>query len=353
MKKKMILSSILFLFSMFMIPNVYADESVTDEDTLNQAISSGGIITIGEEIQAEEIIAIDSVSTPITIDLNGKTISREEGNCVFTIKNSNVTFIDSSNGAGKIDKQDGSTIYVMDNSTVTIKSGTYNGGIVVWGSNPKLNIEGGTITTDGFAVAGNGANTTESTIKITGGNLTSNESAAIYQPQTGTLTISNGNIKGKIGIVARGGQIFITGGNITATGSGTIRVGDAKVNGDYAQVPLGTAIVVDNTEENYSKATVKTTGGNFKTESDTPVVSMGKDATEIKIGAGATFDKKVDPIYLENGLVQNENGEVVSPTSIKDDTKNPDTSDANLYLLLTIIALSSCGIAYTFKKRFN
>lgn len=36
----------------------------------------------------------------------------------------------------------------------------------------------------------------------------------------------------------------------------------------------------------------------------------------------------------------------------KDDS-NPDTSDINLYMLLGLIAASGCGIAYTFKKRFN
>ncbi len=32
---------------------------------------------------------------------------------------------------------------------------------------------------------------------------------------------------------------------------------------------------------------------------------------------------------------------------------NPNTSDINLYLLLSLIAVSGCGIAYTVKRRFN
>ncbi len=32
---------------------------------------------------------------------------------------------------------------------------------------------------------------------------------------------------------------------------------------------------------------------------------------------------------------------------------NPNTSDINLYLLLSLITVSGCGIAYTIKKRFN
>ncbi len=40
-------------------------------------------------------------------------------------------------------------------------------------------------------------------------------------------------------------------------------------------------------------------------------------------------------------------------SSVKSEEKNPDTSDINLYLLLSLIAVSGCGISYTIKKRFN
>ena len=41
------------------------------------------------------------------------------------------------------------------------------------------------------------------------------------------------------------------------------------------------------------------------------------------------------------------------PAEEAKDEGNPDTSDINLYMLFGLIAASGCGIAYTFKKRFN
>ena len=41
------------------------------------------------------------------------------------------------------------------------------------------------------------------------------------------------------------------------------------------------------------------------------------------------------------------------PEETSKDEGNPDTSDINLYMLFGLIAASGCGLAYTFKKRFN
>lgn len=363
--KRLLFFISIFVMGMAIMPNVYAEEKVervTDEQGLRDAITTklktdGGTIIIDDDIPVEAIIEITDVSKPIVIDLNGKKISREDGNCVFTITRSTVTFKDSSNGNGQINKEDGSSIYAMDDSKVTIESGTYNGGIVVWGDNPTLNIKGGTIISDGFAVSGNGTQTTNSTVTISGGNLTSNESAAIYQPQSGTLTITNGNIKGKIGVVSRGGTTTITGGNITAEGVGTDSVGDAKQGGVGVKLPLGTAVIVDNTEAGYeNSATVKISGGVFKTSANSPVISFDDNPADITVEKGATFDKSVNPIYLEEGLAQDENGKVVDASSLNstektDNTKNPDTSDINLLMLISLITLSGVGLGYIIKKR--
>lgn len=270
-----------------------------------------------------------------------------------------------------------------EEAKVTITNGDITGGIALFGKKPILDIKGGNITAKSFAVSGNGSPegslnaTINSTINITGGNLTSTSTAAIYQPQTGTLNISKGNITGKIGIVARQGDINITGGHITATGEGTASVGDAEKDGKKVELPLGTAIIVDNTEDGYAgKANVKVSGGDFKTSSTNPVMSIGNDATDIQIEAGAKFNKKVDPMYLEEGLVQTSDGKIAtlsslnpSPSEEKDDkedkedktpvapesqkpttdAENPDTSD-NFFNLISIAAVSISGLFITFKK---
>ena len=52
---------------------------------------------------------------------------------------------------------------------------------------------------------------------------------------------------------------------------------------------------------------------------------------------------------------ENHKPEVVEPqtTEEKKDEANPDTADINLYLLLSLVITSGCGIAYSVRKRFN
>ncbi len=101
--------------------------------------------------------------------------------------------------------------------------------------NGELNISGGTITSEGYAVGTNGSKEdSENTsvgakINITGGTITGgNGSCAIYAP-AGTWTITNGEITGGAGIVVRGADVDVQGGTITATAASatSIDVGDA------------------------------------------------------------------------------------------------------------------------------
>ena len=105
-------------------------------------------------------------------------------------------------------------------------------------ANGELNISGGTIESEGYAVGTNGSGDGDpnsskgAKINITGGTITSDEdSCAIYAP-AGTWTISGENteIKGAAGIVVRGADVDVQGGTITATASAgtTIEVGATK-----------------------------------------------------------------------------------------------------------------------------
>ena len=372
--KKIIMPLIAFVCGLAIIPNVYAaDEKLaTDEDTLNRVIgelkTTGGTIKIDAEITAEEIVLIKDMEQPIIIDLNGHKIDRTEGNCVFNIENSNVTFKDSTKTDGTVEHQTGSSIYANSKSVVTIENGNYVGGLVVWGDKAKLEIQGGTITTEGFAVSGNGAETTDSTITISGGELKSTGTAAIYQPQTGNLTITGGSITGLVGIVARQGNVKIDGGKITATGdaSRTDRIGDAKnAEGGYVQLPLGGAVVVDNTESAYKgTAHVDIVKGNFET-TGTPITSFGNTASDVKV-LGGNFNQDVKPMFLGEGLTQDKDGNVVDPDEVtsqptpekqepaKTDKadKNPATGDNILtFVLLSFVALSGALITSKVVKK--
>lgn len=93
-------------------------------------------------------------------------------------------------------------------------------GVAALGLTAKVNIEGGTITAKGFAVAGNGNAWQGGTeINIRGGVLESTEDVAIYHPQNGNITISDGEIKGYAGIQFKAGTLTMTGGKIESTGA--------------------------------------------------------------------------------------------------------------------------------------
>ena len=187
---------------------------------------------------------------------------------------------------------------------VTITNGNITGGISLFGQEPELTISGGNITARSFAVSGNGSPegnvnaTINSTINITGGNLTSTSNAAIYHPQKGNLSISGGTITGKIGIVARQGKINITDGKITATGSENekVRVGDAKENGAFVQLPTGTAIIVDNSEESYkeeAKVTVSGVDAIIDGESQSILSYKGEKQDDFEITGGTFLSKGI------------------------------------------------------------
>lgn len=84
-------------------------------------------------------------------------------------------------------------------------------GITLWGTGPKLNIEGGKVSGKDYGISGNGTRKEGgSTINITGGEITSNE-VGIYNPQIGDLTV--------------GGDAKITAANgIQYCGAGTVKI---------------------------------------------------------------------------------------------------------------------------------
>ncbi len=78
--------------------------------------------------------------------------------------------------------------------------------------------EGVTIETSEYAVSTNGSYHPVD-LTINGGALTSSESTGIYFPGYGTLTIDDGEITGVTGIEIRAGELNMSGGTVTGTGS--------------------------------------------------------------------------------------------------------------------------------------
>lgn len=107
-----------------------------------------------------------------------------------------------------------------------------------------VNIDDGKVSSEtGFAIAGNGTPQLENTtINISGGEVTSAKDTAIYHPQAGTVNISGGTVSGVTGGVQMcSGSLNVTGGTITATGNDetSTKTGDGSI-------PDGAAVSVVN-----------------------------------------------------------------------------------------------------------
>ena len=154
--------------------------------------------------------------------------------------------------------------FVMESGhiyTVIPENTAYNGqyGVGAWGSS-KVTINGGTIESGWYAIAGNGSETKSTTITINGGTLVSTSDYAIYHPQFGTLTINDGAVVyGAAGAIAmKRGNLVVNGGTMTSKGigdtgtwgDGTGNLGKAALNfcapyGDVAATIKGGTITAE------------------------------------------------------------------------------------------------------------
>lgn len=126
--------------------------------------------------------------------------------------------------------------------------------------NSKVTINGGTIESGWYAIAGNGSGVQTTAITINGGTLVSTSDYAIYHPQFGTLTINDGAVVyGAAGAIAmKRGNLVVNGGTMTSKGigdtgnwgDGTGNLGKAALNfcapyGDVTAIIKGGTITAE------------------------------------------------------------------------------------------------------------
>ncbi len=267
----------------------------------------------------------------VEIDLNGHTLQNyTTENCsVIYIEDGTVTIKDSSAGEGKIQLQ-------TDAST----------NLPTIGNKGTLIIEGGTI------VANNGAHTdinhkegnSTGILNYQGANLTINGGAIETANDTvwgitnlGKTVINDGtfNQKNKSSIIENSADMTINGGTFTST--------DAE-----GQEPM---ITNDKGDLGVEGASIlRIMGGDFQV--DKVINEVGDGTTEISGGTYINPDGVKE--YLVQGVEFDEEGNVIaSPVSTETEESNPNTSDINLFMLMSLIVMSSVGLGYTIKKRFN
>lgn len=254
------------LKSEYRAASITKNGKTTYYDTVAKAITGA---TAGDTVKLENDIsgvASVSVGKTLTLDLNGHTLTTTTNGVQVNANNITLTITDSSAtldangyetaaGTGRIVNTTNAALGVNNTRsgyTINVNAGTITGrnGIMLLGNgtagSATLNVNGGTITGANLAITGNGTATSTTNyggtvITINGGSISVADDVAIYQPQSGTLTVTGGTITGATAIYQKCGTLDITGGTITGTGVAAEYV----YNGSGANA-TGDAIVIDN-----------------------------------------------------------------------------------------------------------
>lgn len=260
----------------------------TTYNTLSDAITAaenGKTITLLKNTSGEVVIPTDK---NITLDLNGNTITHT-GTTVYNL--GNLTICDSSNDkTGKIISTGNVGVCVGHDSTTTIEYANIEAveGAVITGyaTGATITINDGKFSaSDNAVIAGNGNNTDNNAtdkpvrvnpnkINILGGTFTGNIqtngyiACGIYAPWKDIINVSGGNfiVNNGIGIVARAGQVTVTGGSFICNGTAKGKVGDKNFDMDASQAVYfdasNPAYPAYNSETDY----IKLLGGTFSSD---------------------------------------------------------------------------------------
>ena len=205
-------------------------------------------------------------SKKLTLDLNEHTITGNDCR-VFHVKSGTLDL--TGKGTVTSVKPDGgkladtsSVIRVGDNNVeaaaglvigkdVTIKApNTYGVGAFGKNAGKTITVAGKIHAGPNAALGGNGTDglgDTVFTVEPTA-ELISKESAAIYHPQTGTLTIEGGTITGVTGIEMRAGTLNVKGGTISG-GTGTATINPEGNTNGTTSANIGIAVVQHTTKK--------------------------------------------------------------------------------------------------------
>lgn len=278
----------------------------------------------------------------IVLDMNGYSIKGSNANSKNIYVLGKLTLKDSKeNSTGKIYAEtpyqygvyDKPLVYVGGTGEFVMESGhiysvipkkTADNGQFGIGAydNSKVTINGGTIESGWYALAGNGSGVQTTTITINGGTLVSTADYAIYHPQFGTLTINDGAVVyGAAGAIAmKNGNLVVNGGTITSKGTGdtgtwgdgTGKLGKAALNfcAPYGDVTAtikggtitaeGDAVLIDAQPTEGKTVTLAIEGGTYSSDvskyctegfTATPNANGTYGITNVGDGVLVTYDK--------------------------------------------------------------
>lgn len=248
----------------YVVTTYYAQVGETKYATLQEAADAA---TAGQTVKVIHDVDMTThgnlmvkVGKDIVLDMNGHSIKGANADYKNILVWGKLTLQDSKeNSTGKLyaetpyqygvyDKPlvyvGGTGEFVMESGHIysvipenTVDSGQFGIGAY---DNSKVTINGGTVESGWYAIAGNGKGVQTTTITINGGTLVSTTDYAIYHPQPGTLTVNDGAVVyGAAGAISmRGGNLVVNGGVMTSKGGGdtgnwgdgTGQLGNAALN---------------------------------------------------------------------------------------------------------------------------
>ena len=246
---------------------------VSDASELKAALTNGGLVVLGDNIQVNEDLNIENVQ--VILDLNGKTITATENNAIVAKNGAKVT-LKSGKENGEINAYE--AVVRALGAEVIIESGEYTQtGTAVGGPSSTYRYaidsrEGGKITINGGEfTSGNGMINVSSAVEINGGkftNIVEKTMTRHFAYVSSDLTINGGEFYGKANSSAGGcffcgaaasGKILVTGGKFTSlwTSGSVNRIFESYSAGSSIQVTGGlfntnggiATFVIENTDE--------------------------------------------------------------------------------------------------------
>lgn len=226
----------------------------TAYSTLEEAVDAA---EAGQTVHLLMDVTLDEplrVTKNVTLELGGKTIAG-----TIHVQPGILTLEGRGQVAGEGTNP---TIHIGENAGLVVETGvtvSASAGIGVKLSGGGAITVKGTITAAQAAISGS-AGQADTTIRIEdGAQVISTGSAAIYQPQSGSLTITGGTIKGVTAIEAKAGTVHISGDPLVeATGA------MAHSPSGSAPSTTGYALAAVEHESHGGNPTFTVSGGSFK-----------------------------------------------------------------------------------------
>ena len=312
----------------YVVTTYYAQVGETKYATLQEAANAAAA---GQTVKVLNDVDMTTdgnltvnVGKDIVLDMNGHSIKGANADYKNIMVWGKLTLKDSKeNSTGKIYAEtpyqygvyDKPLVYVGSKGEFVMESGhiysvipkkTADNGQFGIGAydNSKVTINGGTVESGWYAIAGNGSGVQTTAITINGGTLVSTSDYAIYHPQFGTLTINDGAVVyGAAGAIAmKRGNLVVNGGTMTSKGIGdTGNWGDGTGN-------LGKAAL--NFCAPYGDVTATIKGGTITAEGDAVLIdAKPTEGKEVSLAiSGGTFSSDVSK-YCAAGFTATPNAD--------------------------------------------